>query len=210
MTDGLSALVNQQQQQPEQQPGMAQGSTNVQPGPVPGPPPQGEDFLGDLGLDNVPDGISRGKHMAVLAYGSAGTYEDRDTGEKKRRVSFAWRIDNPQSQFNGELVDNDFCHANAGMDNRDRRKLRDRLQAIGAPTSGMSEDQLNAVIASRKGAPVMIDVYTDNRGQVRVSGITSRDANLTAQMQQAAAGIQGDLRNAVTPTGQAQPPARSY
>ena len=215
-SNALEQLVNQQQQQPS----APAPQPTAQPTPNPSMMPQqataseGEDFLADLGLDNVPDGVKNGRYPAVLAYGSAGYYEPRDEpGTRKRRVSFAWRIDDATSPHNGETIENDFCHANPGMDNKARRKLRDRLFAIGIPFGGLNDQQLSAAIAGKKGSPVWIEVYTSARGDVNVSKIGPRDASITAQMQQGAMGIAQQLQaQSQQPTGQPTTPnpVRNY
>jgi hypothetical protein len=176
------------------------------PNAIPQQAPVGEDFLGDLGLADVPDQIADGKYPAVLFSGHAGTFEKKDGSGNARKISFKWRVDYPGSPFNGEMLD-DFCAIEAGADNRAKRRIRDRLMAIGVPLSGVgNHDQLNALFNSKKGMPVWIEVFKNKAGFVNISDVAIRDASIQGQMTQQAHQIHQNLRDVVTtPTGAPSP-----
>lgn len=214
-------------------PGMAQGSTNQQNSPPPQQlaspaqvaaqaqqpqqpqsqlynqasttaPVEGEDFLANLGLNNVPDSVSNDTYPAVLLNGNAGTYNDKETGESRKYISFTWKIDNPASEFNGEVVDGDFCNAHAGIDNKDKRRLRDRLNAVRLPTQGVGDmNRMNQLLESKKGCPVWIKTYARKNGDVMVVEIAPRDAGMQAQMGQQAV-TQQQLQQGQAPQGYPQ------
>ena len=144
------------------------------------------DFLGDLGLGEVPEKMDKGRYPAVLIHGGAGVNTDKETQQPYRYLSFKWMVDDPGSPFNKEMVDSDFLRLDRqdgeAASNKFKRAVRDRLVAIKADYAGKSGKALTEEILSKKGAPVWIEVYYNKGDYLTVGSVTYRDTSITGQV----------------------------
>lgn len=150
-----------------------------------------EDVFGNLGLEDIPDQLPNREWPGYLVYGDLTAYKGN-----KRALSLKWRIHDPSSPFDGEVV-SDFCPANPDDNARTKRKLTSRMELLGI-VRGMSASKVREILTEKKGMAVTFKTYV-SKDYVNVDAVKKRDDSISGQMKP-----HESSDEVVTPTGQAE------